>query len=193
MCQRCWGWTVRQSFWFFSKYPKGYETKKIKWWNQKKFHQSRRIWMAVRQDTGWSSSTQIKTFTDADCCPITIGRCLPTKGFKNKQKKVFKGPVSFNATKLLIWPFQGSTQHRTFKGGKNVINVRKKIELMTSNVTPLQGDAIWDFHDTLQGAPSQSGMLFLSIAQSSSRLGSGHQAAGGYVEMFPCGDDWAFQ
>ncbi|CAB1412465.1 unnamed protein product [Pleuronectes platessa] len=46
---------------------------------------SRRIRMAVRQDTGRSSS-QIKAITGADCNPVTIRRHLRRKGFKNKKR-----------------------------------------------------------------------------------------------------------
>uniref|UniRef100_A0A096M1V3 Transposase IS30-like HTH domain-containing protein n=1 Tax=Poecilia formosa TaxID=48698 RepID=A0A096M1V3_POEFO len=46
---------------------------------------SRRIRLAVRQDTG-RSSTQIKAITGADCSPITIRRHLREKGFRNKKR-----------------------------------------------------------------------------------------------------------
>uniref|UniRef100_A0A3Q2CJS0 Transposase Tc1-like domain-containing protein n=1 Tax=Cyprinodon variegatus TaxID=28743 RepID=A0A3Q2CJS0_CYPVA len=45
---------------------------------------SRRIRLAVRQDTG-RSSTQTKAITGADCSPITIRRHLREKGFRNKK------------------------------------------------------------------------------------------------------------
>ncbi|CAB1440825.1 unnamed protein product [Pleuronectes platessa] len=58
----------------FLKDPQGYGTKSGR---PKKISPalSRRIRMAVRQDTGRSSS-QIKAITGADCSPITIRRHL---------------------------------------------------------------------------------------------------------------------
>ncbi|CAB1435272.1 unnamed protein product [Pleuronectes platessa] len=58
------------------KDPQGYGTKKSSG-RPKKISPalSRRIRMAVRQDTGRSSS-QIKAITGADCSPITIRRHL---------------------------------------------------------------------------------------------------------------------
>uniref|UniRef100_A0A3B3Y9W1 Transposase IS30-like HTH domain-containing protein n=1 Tax=Poecilia mexicana TaxID=48701 RepID=A0A3B3Y9W1_9TELE len=46
---------------------------------------SRRIRLAVHQDTG-RSSTQIKAITGADCSPITIRWHLREKGFRNKKR-----------------------------------------------------------------------------------------------------------
>uniref|UniRef100_A0A096M4P4 Transposase IS30-like HTH domain-containing protein n=1 Tax=Poecilia formosa TaxID=48698 RepID=A0A096M4P4_POEFO len=45
---------------------------------------SRRIRLAVHQDTG-RSSTHIKAITGADCSPITIRRHLREKGFRNEK------------------------------------------------------------------------------------------------------------
>uniref|UniRef100_A0A3B3WMQ6 Transposase IS30-like HTH domain-containing protein n=1 Tax=Poecilia mexicana TaxID=48701 RepID=A0A3B3WMQ6_9TELE len=66
--------------------PKGYGTKKSSG-RPKKISPalSRRIRLAVRQDTG-RSSTQIKAITGADCSPITIRRHLREKGFRNKKR-----------------------------------------------------------------------------------------------------------
>lgn len=46
---------------------------------------SRRIRVAVRQDTG-RSSTQIKASAGADCSPMTIRRNVRGKAFKNKKR-----------------------------------------------------------------------------------------------------------
>uniref|UniRef100_A0A3P8TEG4 Transposase Tc1-like domain-containing protein n=1 Tax=Amphiprion percula TaxID=161767 RepID=A0A3P8TEG4_AMPPE len=70
----------------FLKDPEHYGTKKSSG-RPKKITPvlSRRIRLAVRQDTGWSS-TQIKALTGADCSAITIRRHLREKGFKNKKR-----------------------------------------------------------------------------------------------------------
>uniref|UniRef100_A0A3B3W277 Transposase Tc1-like domain-containing protein n=1 Tax=Poecilia latipinna TaxID=48699 RepID=A0A3B3W277_9TELE len=77
---------VRQSFCIFLNDPEGYGTKKSSG-RPKKISPalSRRIRLAVRQDTG-RSSTQIKAITGADCSPITIRRHLREKGFRNKKR-----------------------------------------------------------------------------------------------------------
>uniref|UniRef100_A0A3P8S1N2 Transposase IS30-like HTH domain-containing protein n=1 Tax=Amphiprion percula TaxID=161767 RepID=A0A3P8S1N2_AMPPE len=69
----------------FLKDPEHYGTKKSSG-RPKKITPalSRRIRLAVRQDTGWSS-TQIKALTGANCSAITIRRHLQEKGFKNKK------------------------------------------------------------------------------------------------------------
>uniref|UniRef100_A0A096MCE8 Transposase IS30-like HTH domain-containing protein n=1 Tax=Poecilia formosa TaxID=48698 RepID=A0A096MCE8_POEFO len=66
--------------------PEGYGTKKSSG-RPKKISPalSRRIRLAVHQDTG-RSSTQIKAITGADCSPITIRRHLREKGFRNKKR-----------------------------------------------------------------------------------------------------------
>lgn len=43
-----------------------------------------RIWPAVREDTGWSS-TYIKALTDGDCSPITIRQRLARELLKERQ------------------------------------------------------------------------------------------------------------
>uniref|UniRef100_A0A096LXL6 Transposase IS30-like HTH domain-containing protein n=1 Tax=Poecilia formosa TaxID=48698 RepID=A0A096LXL6_POEFO len=65
--------------------PEGYGTKKSSG-RPKKISPalSCRICLAVRQDTG-RSSTQIKAITGADCSPITIRQHLQEKGFRNKR------------------------------------------------------------------------------------------------------------
>ncbi|CAB1443805.1 unnamed protein product [Pleuronectes platessa] len=70
----------------FLKDPQGYGTKKSSG-RPKEISPalSRRIRMAVRQDTGRSQS-QIKNITGADCSPVTIRRPLRRKGFKNKKR-----------------------------------------------------------------------------------------------------------
>uniref|UniRef100_A0A3B5QG74 Transposase IS30-like HTH domain-containing protein n=1 Tax=Xiphophorus maculatus TaxID=8083 RepID=A0A3B5QG74_XIPMA len=66
--------------------PEGYGTKKSSGRPQKISPAlSRRIRLALRQDTG-RSSTQIKAITGADCSPITIRRHLREKGFRNKKR-----------------------------------------------------------------------------------------------------------
>lgn len=92
--------------------------------------QSRRIWRAVREATGWAS-TQIKALTDADCSPITMRRHLQEKGFKDH--------VSSRTTNLPIWTLQGRTKHGTLKGGWKFYSLtRKKLTwtvLMAFNIT----------------------------------------------------------
>uniref|UniRef100_A0A3Q0R373 Transposase IS30-like HTH domain-containing protein n=1 Tax=Amphilophus citrinellus TaxID=61819 RepID=A0A3Q0R373_AMPCI len=66
--------------------PEGYGTKKSSGRPPKISPAlSRRIRLAVRQDTG-RSSTQIKAITDADCSPLTIRRHLRGTGFRNKKR-----------------------------------------------------------------------------------------------------------
>lgn len=72
--------------WNFLNVPEGYGTKTSSGRPQKNSSAlSRRIQLAVCQDTG-RSSTQIKAVTGADCSPITVRRHLRLKGFKNKKR-----------------------------------------------------------------------------------------------------------
>uniref|UniRef100_A0A3P8S9U1 Transposase IS30-like HTH domain-containing protein n=1 Tax=Amphiprion percula TaxID=161767 RepID=A0A3P8S9U1_AMPPE len=68
----------------FLKDPEHYGTKKSSGRPKKMTPAlSRRIRLAVHQETGW---TQIKALTGADCSAITIRRHLREKGFKNKKR-----------------------------------------------------------------------------------------------------------
>lgn len=86
--------------WNFLNVPEGYGTKTSSGRPQKNSSAlSRRIQLAVCQDTG-RSSTQIKAVTGADCSPITVRRHLRLKGFKNKKtssaphdKGVYHSPI----------------------------------------------------------------------------------------------------
>ena len=93
----------------FFRDPEGYGTKKSSG-RPKKISPalSRRILLAVLQDTGQSSS-QIKGVTGADCSPITIRRHLREKGFKNK--KCLQRPRLLQRHKIACLDF--AREHQT--------------------------------------------------------------------------------
>uniref|UniRef100_A0A3Q1AYA6 Transposase Tc1-like domain-containing protein n=1 Tax=Amphiprion ocellaris TaxID=80972 RepID=A0A3Q1AYA6_AMPOC len=121
----------------FLKDPEHYGTKKSSG-RPKKITPalSGRIRLAVRQDTG-RSSTQIKALTGADCSAITIRRHLREKGFKNKKR--IKRPRLLQRHKTACLDF--AREHQTWdteRWKKFYSLMRKNVTLtvqMASNVT----------------------------------------------------------
>uniref|UniRef100_A0A3P9PWG7 Tc1-like transposase DDE domain-containing protein n=1 Tax=Poecilia reticulata TaxID=8081 RepID=A0A3P9PWG7_POERE len=143
---------------------------------------SRRIRLAVRQETG-RSSTQIKAITGADCSPISIRRHLQEKGFRNKKR--LQRPRLLQCHKIARLDFARVRQTWDIERWKKI-----PPEMFSTRHSGGGAIMIW-------GAFSFNGTMELQVVQ-------GRQTAAGYVEMLQraslmtegprqCGNDWVFQ